>query len=88
MKTVVGISLGSGEHNFEFDTDFLGQRLKVWRLGTDASTTKTVKLLKAWERHADAIGIGVGIAVGEGVEIKHRVSAAGKGGGRNGEGRY
>lgn len=59
MKTAVGISLGSGEHNFELETDFLGQRLKVWRLGTDASTTKTVKLLKAWERHADAIGIAV-----------------------------
>ena len=59
MKTAVGISLGSGEHNFEFETDFLGQRVKVWRLGTDASTTKTVKLLKAWERHADAIGIAV-----------------------------
>ncbi len=59
MKTAVGISLGSGEHNFDFEVDFLGQRLKVWRLGTDASTTKTVKLLKAWERHADAIGIAV-----------------------------
>jgi len=59
MRTAVGISLGSGEHNFEFETDFLDERLKVWRLGTDASTTKTVKLLKAWERHADAIGIAV-----------------------------
>jgi len=59
MKTAVGISLGSGEHNFDLDVDFLGQRLKVWRLGTDASTTKTVKLLKAWERHADAIGLAV-----------------------------
>ena len=59
MKTAVGISLGSGEHNFDFEVDFLGQRLKVWRLGTDASTTKTVKLLKAWERHADAIGLAV-----------------------------
>jgi len=59
MKTAVGISLGSGEHNFELETSFLGQRLKVWRLGTDASATKTVKLLKAWERHADAIGLAV-----------------------------
>jgi predicted amino acid dehydrogenase len=59
MKTAVGISLGSGEHNFELDTDFLGQSLKVWRLGTDASMTKTVALLKSWERTADAIGIGV-----------------------------
>lgn len=59
MKTAVGISLGSGEHNFELETDFLGQRLKVWRMGTDASTTKTVGMLKAWERHADAIGIAL-----------------------------
>ena len=59
MKTAVGISLGSGEHNFDFEVDFLGQRLKVWRLGTDASTTKTMKLLKAWERHADALGLAV-----------------------------
>ena len=36
MRTAVGVSLGSGEHNFEFETEFLGQRLKVWRLGTDA----------------------------------------------------
>ncbi len=59
MKTAVGVSLGSGEHNFELETDFLGRRLKVWRLGTDASMTKTVALLKSWERTADAIGIGV-----------------------------
>jgi predicted amino acid dehydrogenase len=59
MKTAVGISLGSGEHNFDFETDFLGQRLRVWRIGTDASMTKTVKMLKSWERTASAIGIAV-----------------------------
>lgn len=59
MKTAVGLSLGSGEHNFDFETRFLGQRLKVWRVGTDASMTKTVALLKSWERSAHAIGIGV-----------------------------
>jgi predicted amino acid dehydrogenase len=58
MKTAVGISLGSGEHNFEFDTDFLGQRLKVWRMGTGGSTTKAVRLLRAWSQNADAIGLG------------------------------
>ena len=58
MKTAVGISLGAGRHNFEFETDFLGERLKVWRLGTDGSTTKAVKLLKAWNQNADAIGLG------------------------------
>ena len=58
MKTAVGISLGSGEHNFEFETDFLGKPLKVWRLGTDGSTTKAVSLLKLWNQQADAIGLG------------------------------
>jgi len=58
LKTAVGISLGSGQHNFELETDFLGQPLKVWRLGSDASTAKTVRLLRAWEPNADAIGIG------------------------------
>ena len=59
MRTAVGISLGSGEHNFDFETDFLGQRLRVWRIGTGASMTKTVKMLKSWERTAHAIGIAV-----------------------------
>ncbi len=59
MKTAVGVSLGSGEHNFDFETDFLGQHLKVWRLGTDASMTKTVRMLQHWERTADAIGIAI-----------------------------
>ena len=46
MKTAVGISLGSGEHNFDFETEFLGRRIRVWRIGTDASVTKTVRMLK------------------------------------------
>ncbi len=59
MKTAVGISLGTGAQNFEFDTDFLGKRLKVFRVGTDGSTTKAIRLLKSWDQNADAIGLGV-----------------------------
>jgi predicted amino acid dehydrogenase len=59
MKTVVGISLGADEQDFEFSTRFLGQRFNVKRLGTNGSTAKAVKLLKHWDRHADAIGLGV-----------------------------
>ncbi len=59
MKTVVGISLGAGDQDFEFSTRFLGQRFDVRRLGTNGSTAKAVKLLKHWEQHADAIGLGV-----------------------------
>jgi predicted amino acid dehydrogenase len=59
MKTVVGISLGAGDQDFEFGARFLGQRLSIRRLGTNGSTAKAVKLLKHWEQHADAIGLAV-----------------------------
>jgi predicted amino acid dehydrogenase len=59
VKTVVGISLGADEQDFAFDARFLGQRFDVRRLGTNGSTAKAVKLLKAWEPRAAAIGLGV-----------------------------
>jgi predicted amino acid dehydrogenase len=59
MKTVVGISLGAGDQDFEFGTRFMGHRFSVRRLGTNGSTARAVKLLKHWQQHADAIGLGV-----------------------------
>jgi len=59
MKTVVGISLGAGDQDFEFSARFLRHRFNVRRLGTNGSTAGAVKLLKHWEQHADAIGLGV-----------------------------
>jgi len=59
MKRVVGISLGAGDQDFEFSARFLGRQLHVARIGTNGSTARAVKLLRHWERHADAIGIGV-----------------------------
>ncbi len=59
MKTVIGVSLGLSDQDFEFSARFLGQKLKVRRAGTNGSTAKAVKLLKHWEQHADAIGLGV-----------------------------
>ena len=59
MKTVIGISLGARSQDFAFETTFLGQRLKVQRLGTDGSTAKAAKLLRHWNPRADAIGLGL-----------------------------
>jgi len=59
MKTVVGISLGAGDQDFEFAARFMGRPFAVRRLGTNGSTVRAVKLLKHWEKHADAIGLGV-----------------------------
>ena len=58
MTSVVGISLGSPREDFEFTTRFLGKTLTVRRFGTDGSAAKAAKLLRHWERHADAIGLG------------------------------
>jgi len=59
MKTVISISLGSSSQDFEFTTTFLGQKLRVLRVGTDGSTAKAAKLLRHWDQHAHAIGLGV-----------------------------
>jgi predicted amino acid dehydrogenase len=59
VKTVVGISLGSSAHDFEFSTHFLGEHLQVRRFGTDGSLAKATRLLKYWDKRAAAIGLGV-----------------------------
>ena len=59
MKTVIGISLGASAHDFEFTTVVAGVELQVKRLGTDGSLAKAGKLLKYWDKRADAIGLGL-----------------------------
>ncbi len=59
MKNVVSISLGASSQDFQFTTDFLGQKMTVRRLGTDGSAAKAEKLLKHWGERADAIGLGL-----------------------------
>jgi predicted amino acid dehydrogenase len=59
MKKVIGVSLGAGDQDFEFDARFMGKKLNVRRLGTNGSIAQAVKLLKHWEPEADAIGLGV-----------------------------
>jgi predicted amino acid dehydrogenase len=59
MKHVVGISLGASSQDFEFTAEFLGEAMRVSRLGTDGSTAKATKLLRHWDKRADAIGLGV-----------------------------
>lgn len=58
MKKVITISLGSSKQDFEFQTDFLGQRFSVQRLGADDDTGKAWELMRRQQNHADAIGLG------------------------------
>jgi len=59
MKNVIGVSLGSHRQDFEFETSFLGQAMHVRRLGTDGSGAAATRLLRQWDRKADAIGLGL-----------------------------
>lgn len=35
MKTVVSVSLGSSEYDYELETEFLGQPFRITRMGSD-----------------------------------------------------
>lgn len=58
MKTIVSISLGSSENNYELTTDFLGVDFHIQRIGTDGNVEKAAELMRQWDRKADAIGLG------------------------------
>lgn len=58
MKKVVTVSLGSSKQDFSFETNFLGQRFQVKRLGADNDTGKAWELMRRQQTTADAIGLG------------------------------
>ncbi len=59
MKKVIGISLGSSRQDHAFETPFLGQTLRVRRLGADGKLDAAARLLRQWDRKCDAIGLGL-----------------------------
>ena len=58
MKKVVTVTLGSSKQNFEFQTEFLGEKFSVRRLGADMDTGKAWELMRRQQANADAIGLG------------------------------
>jgi predicted amino acid dehydrogenase len=58
MKKVVTVTLGSSKQDFTFQTEFLGERFEVKRLGADDDTTKAWELMRRHQAQADAIGLG------------------------------
>ena len=59
MKTVITVSLGATSQDSSFETDFLGQRFTVKRVGTDGDESKAWELLRRYQAEADAIGLGM-----------------------------
>nr|WHW29590.1 hypothetical protein [uncultured bacterium] len=58
MKKVVTVSLGASSQDFSFETDFLGQRFQVKRMGADNDTGKAWELMRRQQASVDAIGLG------------------------------
>ena len=57
-KKVVTVSLGSSKQDFSFETDFLGQRFQVTRVGADDDIGQAWELMRRHQAKADAIGLG------------------------------
>ncbi len=58
MKKVVTVTLGASKQDFEFQTDFLGERYDVKRMGADGDHRKAWEMLRRQQANADAIGVG------------------------------
>lgn len=59
MKTVVSISLGPARLDYDLETEFLGQKIRVIRIGTDGSVDRAEAAIREWEPRADIIGLGM-----------------------------
>ncbi len=58
MKKVVTVTLGSSKQDFAFETDFLGHRFGVQRLGADNDTGKAWELMRRAQATVNAVGLG------------------------------
>lgn len=58
MKRVVSVSLGSSSRNSVGEAEFLGQTIRMERIGTDGDWNKLQQLLRELDGNVDAIGIG------------------------------
>lgn len=58
MKRVVSVSLGSSTRDHRFETEILGQRILIERIGTDGDVRRAKELLHELDGKVDALGIG------------------------------
>ncbi len=58
MKRVVSISLGSSSRDHAVETEVLGQKFSIERIGTDGDIKKAISLIKELDGKVDAFGMG------------------------------
>lgn len=58
MRRVVSVSLGSSTRDHRFETEILGQRITIERLGTNGDVGRAKALMQELDGRVDALGIG------------------------------
>lgn len=58
VKHVISISLGSSSRNHSVETEILGHKFRIERIGTDGDMKKAVDLIKELDGKVDAFGMG------------------------------
>lgn len=58
MKKVVSVSLGSSSRNHKAETEILGEKFIIERIGTDGDRKKAIEIIKELDGKVDAFGMG------------------------------
>lgn len=58
MKKVVSVSIGSSRRDHYVETEIMGEKFTIERIGTDGSIKKAIELIEKIDGKVDAIGMG------------------------------
>lgn len=58
MKHIVSVSLGSSKRDHAFETEFMDEKFRIERIGTDGDWNKAIQLIKDLDGKIDAFGMG------------------------------
>lgn len=58
MKRVLSVSLGSSTRDHSVETEFLGEKFRIERVGTNGDMEKAVKIIRKHDGLVDAFGLG------------------------------
>ena len=57
MKRVMSVSLGSSKRDHSVETEFMGQKFLVERVGTDGDIEKAIELIRKYDGQVDAFAL-------------------------------
>ena len=58
MKRIVSVSLGSSKRDHAFETEFMGQKFLIERIGTDGDWERALQLIRDLDGKVSAFGMG------------------------------